>query len=239
MVYFRYLIPLLLSLIPHLQMGNLSLPGVLHADIIDVRFPFSGQISSLTKKIGDHVSRGNLLATLDKKPLQNDLDRQLAEYESIRAQFEIFNLKNTANDDLTKYQRVGVQSQLNRSVKDVESAKSKLDQAELYSPVTGILVDDGNNRSGLFVTPASGAFRIIDTNSMVFRLEITPDRLPIFVEPLAVSIEIPLLKQNLIGTTSLPIPGPKDKFTINIAIGTPTDSMNFLPGIAGLAQITL
>ncbi|TSC87321.1 MAG: hypothetical protein G01um101416_535 [Microgenomates group bacterium Gr01-1014_16] len=101
-------------------MASLTVRGVLQADIVEARFPFSGQIALVVKKTGNSVHKGNLLAALDKKYLQTELDLQLGHYEQIRAQFEIFS-KNYPNpsDDILKFQKSIEQSQLNASLKEV------------------------------------------------------------------------------------------------------------------------
>ncbi|MBU1127146.1 HlyD family secretion protein, partial [Patescibacteria group bacterium] len=101
--------------------------GNVSAKIIEVRFALSGKTSKILKKTGDTVRKGELLASLDKGILQTNLDRQLADYEKTRADFEIFNLKNPQiSDDLSKYLKTEKQAQLNASVKEVELAKIRL-----------------------------------------------------------------------------------------------------------------
>ncbi len=44
--------------------------GEIKAKIVEVRFANSGMVSYVAKKTGDGVSKGNSLASLDKKILQ-------------------------------------------------------------------------------------------------------------------------------------------------------------------------
>jgi len=81
-----------------------SFKGVIKTKIIEARFAQFGKVALVTKKRGDSVKKGDLLASLDKKILQAELDRQLSDFEKVRAEFEIFNLeKGTPADDITKY----------------------------------------------------------------------------------------------------------------------------------------
>src|SRR3989339_895894 len=106
--------------------------GLAMADIIELRFPFSGLVANLNKKLGDSVKKGEIIASLTRTTLQSELDRQLAEYEKVRADFEIFALQNPdPSDDISKYQKTARQAQLNASVKYVEIAKAKLDLVDL------------------------------------------------------------------------------------------------------------
>ncbi|MEK7155084.1 MAG: hypothetical protein AAB697_03075 [Patescibacteria group bacterium] len=64
------------------------------------------------------------------------------------------------------------QAQLDVSVKEVEIAKLRLDQADLVSPINGMVTDDGGNRPGLNVSPASNAFLVMDMDSMRLEIEV-------------------------------------------------------------------
>ena len=152
--------------------------GEIKARIIEVRFGLSGKVATVAKKAGDSVQKGNLLAALDRKILQTELDKQLADFEKTRADFEIFNLKQSGVlDDLTKYLKVEKQAQLNVSVKEVELAKARLDQADLFSPVEGTVIDESNITPGLYVTPSSNPFKILETASFWFEIKIEPEEI--------------------------------------------------------------
>ena len=68
--------------------------GVVKARIIDARFATSGKVSVVKKFTGDTVKKGDLLSSLERKTAQATLDRELADFERVRADFEIFNQKN-------------------------------------------------------------------------------------------------------------------------------------------------
>jgi multidrug resistance efflux pump len=144
-----------------------SIKGKITADVIEARFAYAGKVAGVNKKPGDTVKIGDLLATLDRKQQQTVLDKELADYEKVRAEFEIFALNNpNPDDDLTKYKKTEVQATLNASVKAVELAKFSLDEADLKSPVNGIVIDNNGMRSGMYITPGSYAFKIIDTDTI-------------------------------------------------------------------------
>ncbi|HJZ06208.1 hypothetical protein A2634_02050 [Candidatus Amesbacteria bacterium RIFCSPHIGHO2_01_FULL_48_32] len=177
--------------------------GMVTADEIEVRYAFSGKVAVVKKKRGDTVKKGEVLAALDTKMLQMELDLQLADYERKRAEFEIFAKRNpNPGDDLTKYAKQIEQAQLNASVKEVEIAKAKMDQATLISPVNGTVVDDGGNRVGLNVSPASNAFKILDLDALRFETELDG-----FMEPGEVMVKIN--GKELAGKTGLPRPDGK------------------------------
>ena len=198
------------------------------ADTIEARFAFSGKAVRVNKRAGDRVKKGEILASLDRTLLQKELDRQLADYEKTRAGFEIFAKKNpNPGDDLTIYAKKIEQAQLDVSVKEVEIAKLHLDQADLVCQVNGIIVDDGGNRGGLFVTPASNAFRITDMDSLRFRIEIESGDLAEFAKETEVKVKIG--ETDFAGKTRLPYFDGK-KFVVDVILPAGSDLM---PGLAG------
>ena len=124
--------------------------GNIAADTIEVRFAFSGKVARILKKPGDRVRAGELLASLETKVLQAELDKELADYERVRAEFEIFAVKvRDPQTDIEKFEKTRMQSLLNAAVKAVELAKYRMDQTALASPVEGIVVSDDGLRPGM------------------------------------------------------------------------------------------
>lgn len=158
-----------------------SLSAVVSADKIEVRLPYSGQISRVSKRRGDMVAIGDTLCSLDAKLLQADLDKQLADYEKVRARFEIFDREHpNITDDQTGFLKTIVQSELNSSVKSVEISKIRLDQVVLRSPVRGLVMSDGACRPGLYATPSSNSYTILDLDSIHLHSSLELDQLPGF-----------------------------------------------------------
>jgi len=207
---------------------------------VEIRFAFSGKVASVAKKSGDKVSKGEVLASLDPVPYQAELDRQLADYEKVRAEFEIFTRQHQGPvDEITGFLKTGRQAQLNASVKEVELAKYKLDQVRLVSPVAGWVTEDGALVSGQHVTPASSMFVVTDLSSLVFRLELTQDQLPGFLSPRTIFITLPGISTTVAAVTSPPVPGlvtrsDPPRFIMSAA---PSDTGGLFPGMTGQAQI--
>jgi len=192
-----------------------KLKGTTWAEEIEVRFAFSGRIATVSKKAGDRVAKGNLLASLDKKQLQAELDRQLADFERIRAEFEIA-AKKLGESEIDKYLKTQEQAKLNVAVKDVEIAKARLDQTDLYSPVNGLVKSNGGLRAGLNITAASNPYVIIDLDSLVYRIRVS-------------SKEI----EKYMNRPKTPIPAAPGYFWVEIEIA---DKTNLLPGMPGLVE---
>ena len=208
--------------------------GTVEADIIEARFAFAGRVSTVNKKQGVTVKSWEWMAVLDKKMLQMELDRQLADYERVRADFEQFRTKFPADsDDLTKYARAEKQAALSASVKDVEIAKSHMDQAVLVSPVAGVILSMQGVTAGLYVTPASAPITIIDTSSLRFVFEIPQSDLEYFTEPRELTITLSGMKKEYKGTTTPPTSGKKGSFPISMKL---TETAGLIIGLTGSAN---
>lgn len=165
-------------------MAEQTFDGIVIADEIEVRFPVGGTVSTVHGTSGQRIDKGAILARLSPTIAQKELDRVLAQYEKIRAQFELFKLKYpTDTDDTIKYNRTIVQKELDRSVLDIELAKATLDSLALISPVNGIIMSDGGLRSGLVITPASHSFTILDRDSQRLQIDVPEDKRKEFDEP--------------------------------------------------------
>ncbi len=181
--------------------------GKIAADIIEVRFAFSGKVSKVIKKPGDRVAQGELLASLETKFLQAELDRELADYERVRAEFEIFGIKvKDPQTDIEKYEKTRMQALLNSAVKAVELAKYRMDQVNLTSPVAGIIISDEGLRPGMYITPGSYGFEILDLATLHFELEIPWSESGKFAEGAQVKVVIEGKDGELTGQALSPLP---------------------------------
>lgn len=202
-----------------------SFPGKVVADIIEIRFPFSGKVSAVNKHPGDKVKLWEWLAALDKKQLQTELDKELADYERARAHF----------DAASESQKQDLQLSLNVSVKNVELAKMRLDQTDLISPVGGLVVDNGGLRVGLNVTPAGNSIEVLDRDSLKFEFAISQNDLEKFLTPQKVLISFfKGAKDDVEAETIVPILGQSGKFKISAKL---PNSDFILPGLEGEASI--
>jgi multidrug resistance efflux pump len=161
-------------------------PGTIWGRIIEARFAFSGKLVALRKNIGDNVNKGEVLASLDRKLLQLELDQKLADHMVIRNK------------------KVMVQADLDAFVRDVEQAKYKLDQVDLISPVSGVVLDDGGCKINMNITPSANGFVILDTQSIVFRTQIKPEDVLKFANPVSLPIDFTKLGKKVFGMASTP-----------------------------------
>lgn len=207
--------------------------GKVKAKIIELRFAASGKLANLFKKRGDTVKKVELVASLDKKLLQAELDRQLGDYEKVRAEFEIFNLKKgEPQDDLAKYLKTAKQAELNISVKEVEIAKARMDQLDLFSPVEGMIIDDSSLVPGIYLTPSSNPIKILETASYYFEIEINQEDLGLFLNPRPMTVKISGTGKSYTGNSKPIIPSLDSKLRVEVELQYDTGLILGLEGEA-------
>lgn len=189
-------------------MATKKFVGQITAEIVELRFATSGKLVGLYKKLGDYITRGQVIASLDKKILQLELDQKLADNKLVRADF-----------DAGKGQKNILQADLDTSVRDVELAKYKLDLADLLSPVPGQIIDLGGNVVGLNITPSANAVKIVRTDNLIFRIKINPEEVHLFLNP-AVSqpIDFPKIGKKLFAKSGLPYPNTNFDYFVDFSV---------------------
>lgn len=193
-------------------MAGRKFEGQVVAQVLELRFASSGKLVALNKKLGDFVSRSEIIAVLDKKLLQLELDQKLADHMVIRNK------------------KVLVQTDLDASVRDVELAKYKLDQTDLYAPCNGQIIDLGGNIIGLNVTPSANAIKIIK-NELIFRVKIKPEEVHLFNNPSAeLPIDFPKIGKKVFAKASLPRPNDKFEYLVDFVL---TEAKDVPVGIEG------
>ena len=193
-------------------MGQRKFEGHVIAEVLELRFASSGKLVSLPKKLGDFINKGEIIASLDKKLLQLELDQKLADSMVIRNK------------------KIMVQADLDASVRDVELAKYKLDQTDLYDPCNGQIIDLGGNAVGLNITPSANAIKII-RNDLIFQVKIKPEEVHLFNNPaLELPIDFPKLGKKLFAKPSLPHPNDKFEYLVDFIL---SDSKNIPLSIEG------
>lgn len=208
--------------------------GQVKGRFIEVRFPFSGKISSFSKAVGDKVKKWEFLASLDTKILQTELDKQLNDYNKVRAEFEIFRIEGNKNGDVGKFLQTQKQASLDTSVKEVELAKQKLDQASLFSPIEGVIVEADGLIPGLNVTPSNAVIKILDTNSLYFTFEITQKELERFTSSLEIKVKLTYIDLDIKAKSNPVIFGENGKFEVTIPL--PSNEL-IIPGLHGEAVL--
>ncbi len=110
------------------QIRNFS--GIVRAtDSSNMSFEVSGRVETVHVDIGDHVKKGQVLATLDKEPYLLDVDAAKAEY--VAAEAGVVNAKEEYGRQKRVYtQGAGAKSKLDKAKYNLDAAKSQLNFQE-------------------------------------------------------------------------------------------------------------
>lgn len=123
--------------------------------MVVMRFYQGGTVVWVGIKKGDVVKKGQVLAKLDAKLNNIDLEIDLANYRRARAEFEEVarKLPNPGNEE-EKGEKEIAQAKLDVAVKKVERQKYEMEKLSLISPIDGEIVDDSDLVAGMNITPS-------------------------------------------------------------------------------------
>jgi len=160
-----------MELLPSLVMEKLSLPGVAKPWIsLEVVSEIRGKI--VTKKVteGRHVSKGDILAVIDKSDYQNSYTSALASYEtalSTQKRLKALVKKNF----VTQSQLDDVDARVKTSKAALDNAKLALSRCTIRSPMQGI-VDRIHIENGTFLNSGDPVALILQIDKLKIKVGI-------------------------------------------------------------------
>jgi len=161
---------------------SLEFTGQVNAqERVQLRFAAGGKVVYLGAQEGDQVVRGQTLATIDRRTIEKNLEKQLSTYETQRRTFE--NSEDAWGDSFSSEEerRNAEKDQfaLDRSVLDVEIQSLAIESTRLSSPISGLLVDSPVNVTGVNLA-ATDVFEVVNPDTLYFQLfvdEVDIDRI--------------------------------------------------------------
>jgi len=159
---------------------TISSSGKTKADkSVDLKFQTSGKLSWVGVKEGDKVNAFQVIANLDSREVQKNLEKALRDYSNERNDYEqtwrvTYDGKkpNDAFNDTVKRILEKNQWDLEKSVLDVELKHLAVEFAALITPIAGIVTHIDTPVAGVNITPASAVFSVADPNSLVFEANV-------------------------------------------------------------------
>lgn len=149
---------------------------VVSNNLIFLRFAEGGKLNLVKCHPGEIVKKGDLLASLDPKPVQTQLDIELADFRRTRAEFDQLTRQiPVAKTEDEKTKKEIAQSKLDVSVKTVEKYKQQLDSLNLYSPADAVIINTDGLLEGINVTPSGFPIILAPLDSAVFECLVTED----------------------------------------------------------------
>lgn len=151
-----------------------------------VSFATAGTIRTLGVSEGDHVRKGQLIGTLDDGSLRNAYDIAKATLEQARDAYNRMKILHESNS-LPDIKWVDVQSKLSQAQSAAEIAKIALEDAKLYSPVSGVVAEKMAS-VGQNVAPGIPVVRIVDINSVKVAISIPENEVSGFADGMKAAI---------------------------------------------------
>lgn len=162
----------------HDLVESISATGTVSSETsVDLHFLSAGKLAYLGVKKGDLVKAGQVIANLDLRTVQKNLETELRDYASQRITFDQTRTDNQnrtpdeALNDSMKHILQNNQYDLEKAVISVELQDLARQQAILVSPINGIITATDVTTSGVNVTTTT-TFTIADPKNLIFKIDI-------------------------------------------------------------------
>jgi len=117
---------------------TVSVTGTVNPDQqIDLTFKTTGILKSVNADIGDSVSKGEILATIDTGSLLSELSQTQAQ---VRVQKETFDNMKEHHSLFTSEQRDAQKAQVDQAQAAVDAINDQLKDVHIISPIDGIVI---------------------------------------------------------------------------------------------------
>lgn len=156
--------------------STISSSGTLEGtDSADLRFKISGKLNSITVKPGEKVKKGQLIASLDTRDLQINLQQAYNTFIAKEATAKRVedNVKDHASDENFTQSETRKAAQIARdnAYDDIKAAQRAIEDAYLYAPLSGIVTKADPN-VGQIVGVTDLIAQIVDETEYVFEAEV-------------------------------------------------------------------
>ena len=145
-----------------------------------ISFSMAGTVTQFTPKEGEYVKKGQLIGKLDDSSLRSALDISLATQNQAQDAYDRLKILHDANS-LPEIKWVDVQQKLIQAQSAVKIARNALDDATLYSPVSGMVAETFTD-VGQVVAPGIPVVKIIDISSLKAVISVTQSQIGKFHE---------------------------------------------------------
>lgn len=153
---------------------TVSVTGKVDADnSVNLSFQAGGRLDYLGVKIGDTVTKGQLIASLNKDDLWAAFRQAQQDFTAAKAASEQYYSGHTNATESydEKVKRTALDAAQNRAYDNMVIAQKAVSNFNLYSPIDGIVTRVDADTAGVNVT-ALTVFTVTDPNSLVFKLEV-------------------------------------------------------------------
>jgi RND family efflux transporter MFP subunit len=198
---------------------------------ISLSFSMLGTVEEVLVSEGQHVQKGQLLATLNSATAQNSLTTTQSQLNRAQDAYDRL-AKLHANGSLPDIKFVEVETGLQQAKSMVEIARKNLDDCRLYAPRSGV-VASRSIEPGVNVMPGVAAFKLVTVDKINVKIPVPESEIGDIAVGRDAMIEVPALnndtftgKVELKGVTANPI-----SHTYDVKIGVGNPQLRLLPGM--------
>ncbi|HEX7042556.1 MAG TPA: efflux RND transporter periplasmic adaptor subunit [Patescibacteria group bacterium] len=156
---------------------SLSVSGSVSATSVNLSWPISAKVAYLGVKKGDNITQGQLLASLDTRTAQKNIQAALIDYSKQRNTFDqtlnnygVSNPQQALTDSIKRILENN-QYDLDAAVNSVELDDLAKQQSALISPISGILTRADITSPGQ-VGSSTTIFTITDPTTIAFDMDV-------------------------------------------------------------------
>lgn len=137
---------------------------------VALSFSMGGTIKQLRVKVGDHVRRGQLIASVDPTSVKNSFD--MAHATRLQAEDAFKRMKQLHDKgSLPDIKWVEVQSQLQQAVSAENIARKSLSDCNLYAPMDGV-ISEKNAEVGQNAAPGMPIAKLVTTRVLNVKIAV-------------------------------------------------------------------
>ena len=162
-------------------------------------FPVAGTIQEMRVRLGDRVTKGQLIATIDPSTMRNSHAVAKAALEQAE---DAFRRMKELHDkgSLSEIKWVEIQSKLEQARSLEEIARKNLEDCRLYAPYDGV-ISEKMGESGLNVMPGVPVARLVSVNQLKVKVSVPETEISNIALSWEATIQVPALNdQSFKGT---------------------------------------
>ena len=213
------------------QPEALSYSGTITADnSVSIGFSVSGRVQSVNVQEGQHVSAGQLLATVETTEYENSLLVAKASLEQAADNFKRYDELH-AKGSLPERDYITAKVTLAQAEANRSSAEKRLTDTRLYAPFAGI-ISAKSIEKGASAAPGTPAFALLKTDLVYAQASVSESEIGKLTIGKEAAIAIPVLNETLKGSISIINPqgdATTRTFAVKIRLANPAGKL--LPGM--------
>lgn len=209
----------------------LQYSGTIEADnTVSIGFSVPGRVNAVMVQEGQHVVKGQLLATIEQNSYQNNLIVANAGLEQAQDNFNRFD-QLYKKGSLPQRDHIAAKTSLAQSKANKETASKNLQDTKLYASFSGIITHK-LTEAGATAAPGIPAFTIVKTDKVYAVAAINENEISSLKIGAEAKITIPSLDKTINGRVTIINPQADDMsktYTVKIRLDNPNGGL--LPGM--------